>query len=125
MGKNLFGGLFGKNPNENEDGLIEDPKPRKALTISIDRPPSRYSGVSRAAGLYELTGQGRIQLNNGALDDNDPNYQILASLEEAGNLTIGQISDRAHLPSTLVEKYVCGRHGLMKDGLVRRVQGQA
>jgi hypothetical protein len=120
---NLFG--FGKKEeNLDEDGMHVDPKPRKALTITFDKPPSRYEGVSKAAGLYELTGQGKIQLNNGVLDDNDPNYQIMAALEEAGNLSIGQIAERSHLHSQVVEKYVCGRHGLLKDGLVRRVPGQ-
>ena len=121
-----MGGLlgFGKKEELDDDGMHVDPKPRKALTISFDRPPSQYAGVSKAAGLYELTGQGKIQLNNGALDDNDPNYQIMAAIEEAGNLSVGQISERAHLPSPMVEKYVCGRHGLLKDGLVRRVPGQ-
>ncbi len=120
----LFGGIFGKkNKSEvNSDGLQVDPQKRKALTITFDRPPSQYSNVSRAAGLYELTGQGKIQLNNGDLEDNDPNYQIMAAIEEAGNLTIGQIAERSHLSPNMVEKYVCGRHGLMADGLVRRVQ---
>ncbi len=119
---NLFG--LGKKEETNEDGMKVDPKPRKALTITFDRPPSQHESIGRGAGIYELTGQGKIQLNNGALDDNDPNYQILASIEEAGNLSIGQIAERAHLPSSIVEKYICGRHGLAKDGLVRKVAGQ-
>jgi hypothetical protein len=116
---NLFG--FGKKKEEvNDDGLVPDPKPRRPLTITFDR-PQPVAPLARGSGIYEITGTGKIQLKT--LDESDPNYQILASIEENGNLSIGQISERAHLSTQLVEKYVCGRHGLMNDGLVRRVGG--
>lgn len=116
----LFG--FGKKEETNDDGLIQDPPKRKPLTITFDRPQAPIR-EARGAGLYELTGQGKLQLNNSTLEDDDPNYQILAAIEESGNLSIGQISERAHLPSSQVEKYILGKRGLLRDGLVRRVGG--
>jgi hypothetical protein len=117
---NLFG--FGKKKvaEETDDGLVPDPKPRRPLTITFDRPQS-VAPLARGSGIYELTGQGKIQLKT--LDESDPNYMILAAIEENGNLSIGQIAERAHLSTQLVEKYICGRHGLMADGLVRKVGG--
>ena len=113
---NLFGGLFGKK-KEQPDELMAEPKPARPLTISIGRSLGGYG--PKTVGSYGLTPLGKQQVRN--LSDNDPNFLILATIEENGPLSLGAISEKIGISAPKCNVLINGRYGLVAAGCLKKV----
>jgi hypothetical protein len=107
--------FFGKKITTDE--LPPEPKQSKPLTITIGRGAGGYSPQN--VGSYGLTPLGRQSVR--LLSDNDPNFLVLAAIEESGPLTIGGISEKVNMSTIKVNTLVNGKYGLVAGGKLKKV----
>jgi hypothetical protein len=112
-----MGGLFGFGNKKEVNELPPEPKSAKPFTVSFGRGESAFS--PKTVGAYGLTPLGRQSVHN--LSDNDPNFLVMASIEENGPLTLGQIAEKINMSNVKVNQIVNGRYGLVAGGFVKRV----
>lgn len=107
-------GLFSKK--QEVDDLPPEPKPAKPFTVSFGRGPSSYE--PKGVGAYILTPLGRKSVKE--MDANDVDFQIMATVEENGALTIGKIAENTHLSVPKVQQRILGRYGLAAGGFMKK-----
>jgi hypothetical protein len=112
----LLGGLFGKKKREEADEIVES-KPARPLTITIGKGSSGY-GVKQV-GSYSLTPLGKQKVRN--LEDSDPNFLILATVEEQGASSLGEISTKTGMSTVKCNTLINGRYGLVAAGCLKKV----
>ncbi len=111
---------MGLNPfakKKEVDEMPPEPKPSRPFTVSFGRGDSSYS--PRSVGAYGLTPLGRKSVKD--MDANDIDFQIMATIEEQGNLTAGKIAELTHLSNIKVNDRLNGRYGLVAGGFVKKV----
>ncbi len=108
-------GLFSKK--QEVDDLPPEPKPAKPFTVSFGRGPSSYE--PRGVGAYGLTPLGRKAVRD--MDSNDIDFQIMATVEENGALTIGKIAENTHMSVPKVQQRMLSRQGLVAGGFMKKV----
>ncbi|MFA5049095.1 MAG: hypothetical protein WC516_08780 [Patescibacteria group bacterium] len=113
-----MGSLFGLGKKKEEvDDLPPEPKPTRPFTVSFGRGPSSYE--PKGVGAYGLTPLGRKAVKD--MDANDIDFQIMASAEENGALTLGKLSENTHLSLPKIQQRVLGRYGLVAGGFMKKV----
>ncbi len=113
----LLGGLFGKKKEETSDEpTIEQKRPRP-LTITIGKGSSGYG--PKQVGSYALTPLGKQKVRN--LEENDPNFLILATIEEQGASSLGEISTKTNMSTVKCNTLINGRYGLVAAGCLKKV----
>jgi DNA-binding Lrp family transcriptional regulator len=55
------------------------------------------------------------------MDANDVDFQIMATVEETGALTIGKIAENTHMSVPKVQQRMLGRYGLVAGGFMKKV----
>lgn len=109
--------FFGKKKNDALDDLPPEPKPNRSFTVSFGRGESAFS--PKSVGSYGLTPLGRQKVKQ--LSENDPNFLVLASIEENGPLTVGQIGEKISMSPVKVNQLVNGKWGLVAGGDLKKV----